>query len=85
MLFRIPYLQSTKEMDNSLDQSQDFKQGVCHTLALPFTLKSVLRQMKNYGNSNILPCKYFALQKYNLQKNPLKEIKILQDIVITLL
>jgi hypothetical protein len=29
--------------------------GVCHTVALPFTLKSVLRQKKkkNYGNSNI--------------------------------
>jgi hypothetical protein len=28
---------------------------------------------------------YFAMQKYNLQKNPLKETKILQDIIITLL
>jgi hypothetical protein len=26
--------------------------GVCHTLALPFTLKSILRQKKIYGNSN---------------------------------
>jgi hypothetical protein len=25
--------------------------------------------------------KYFILQKYNLQKNPLKETKILQDII----
>jgi hypothetical protein len=24
--------------------------------------------------------KYFTMQKYNLQKNPLKETKILQDI-----
>jgi hypothetical protein len=24
---------------------------------------------------------YFTMQKYNLQKNPLKEIKILQDII----
>jgi hypothetical protein len=31
------------------------KQGVCHTVALPFTLKSILRQKKNYGNSNISP------------------------------
>jgi hypothetical protein len=31
------------------------KQGVCHTVALPFTLKSILRQKKNYGNSNIAP------------------------------
>jgi len=53
------------------------KQGVSHVLALPFTLKSILRQNENYGNSNISPCK-----KYNLQKkNPLKETKILQDII----
>jgi hypothetical protein len=25
--------------------------------------------------------KYFTMQKYNLQKNPLKETKILQDII----
>jgi hypothetical protein len=32
------------------------KQGVCHTVTLPFTLKSIiLRQKKNYGNSNISP------------------------------
>jgi len=36
--------------------------GVCHTVALPFTVKSILRQKKNYGN-------------------PLKETKILQDII----
>jgi hypothetical protein len=33
------------------------KQGVCHTMALPVTLKSILRQKKNHGNSNISPCK----------------------------
>ncbi len=33
------------------------KQGVCYTMALPFTLKSILRQKKNDGNSNISPCK----------------------------
>jgi hypothetical protein len=32
------------------------KQGVCHTVALLFTLKSILRQKKNHGNSNISPC-----------------------------
>jgi hypothetical protein len=53
------------------------KQGVCHTVALPSTLKSILlRQKKKSGNSNISPCK-----KYNLQKNPLIETKILQDII----
>jgi hypothetical protein len=39
-------------------------------MALPFTLKSILRQKKNYENSNISP-----MQKYNLQKIPLKETK----------
>jgi hypothetical protein len=38
------------------------KQGLCHTVALPFTLKkylkpSILSQKKNSGNSNISPCK----------------------------
>jgi hypothetical protein len=34
---------------------------VCHTVASPFTLNSILRQKKNYGN--------FTMQKYiNLQK-----------------
>jgi len=28
--------------------------------------------------------KYFTMQKYNLQSNPLKETKLLQDIIITL-
>jgi hypothetical protein len=41
------------------DQQQ--QQGVCHTVASPFTLNSILRQKKNYGN--------FTMQKYiNLQK-----------------
>jgi hypothetical protein len=39
------------------------QQGVCHTAALPFTLKSILRKKKNYGNSNISPCKNKKLQK----------------------
>ncbi len=32
-------------------------------MALPFTLKSILRQKKNYGNSNIAPCKNIIFQK----------------------
>jgi hypothetical protein len=39
------------------------KQGVCHTMALPFRLKSILRQKKNYGNSNISPCKNIIFKK----------------------
>jgi len=37
--------------------------GVFHNVALPFTLKSILMQNKNYGNS-----KYFTMQKNNLPK-----------------
>jgi hypothetical protein len=29
----------------------------------------------------LVQCKYFTMQKYNLQRNPLKETKILQDII----
>jgi len=39
------------------------EQRVCDTLALPFTLKSVLKQNKNYGNSNISPCKNIIFKK----------------------
>jgi len=39
----------------SKKKSLDCKQGGCHTVALPFTLKSILMQKKNYGNSNISP------------------------------
>ncbi len=47
------------------------KGGGCHTVALPFTLKrSILRQKKNYGNSNISPC-----QNIIFKKCPLKEIQ----------
>jgi hypothetical protein len=50
-------------------------QGVHHTMALPFTLRSILRQKKNYGNSNISPCKNI------IYKKPLQETKMLQDII----
>jgi hypothetical protein len=52
-----------------------YQQGVCHTVALPLTLKSILRQKKNYGNSNISPYKNIIFQKSS------KENKILQDIL----
>jgi hypothetical protein len=32
-------------------------------MALPFTLNNILRQKKNYGNSNISPCKNIILKK----------------------
>jgi hypothetical protein len=43
--------------------------GVCHTVALPLTLKSILRQMKNYGNSNISPCKNIIFKKNSSKRN----------------
>jgi len=39
------------------------KQGVCQTGALPFTLKSILRQKMNCENSNISPCKNIIFKK----------------------
>jgi hypothetical protein len=41
-------------------------------VALPFTLKGILRQNKNYENSNISPCKNKIFKKSSArnQKNP---------------
>jgi hypothetical protein len=39
------------------------KQGVCHTVALPFMFKSILRQKKNNENSIISPCKNIIFKK----------------------
>jgi hypothetical protein len=47
------------------------KERVCHTWALPFTL----RQKKNNENSNISPCKNIIFKK-----SP-KRTKILQGII----
>jgi hypothetical protein len=41
--------------DVTFQNKKAYKQGVCHTVALPFTLKSILMQKKNYGISNISP------------------------------
>ncbi len=58
-------------------RSNPNKQGVHHSMALPFTIiKNILRQKKNYGNSNILPCKNAVFKE-----DPLKETKTLQDII----
>jgi hypothetical protein len=55
---------------------QKLNQAVCHTVALPFTLKTNLTTKEE-----LWKLKYFTMQKYSLQKNPLKETKILQDIL----
>jgi hypothetical protein len=42
-------------------------------MALPFTLKSILRQKKNYGNSNISPCKNIIFKQSSKRiQNPSK-------------
>jgi len=48
----------------------------CVTLcvALPFTLKSILMQNKNYGYSNISPCKNIIFKKSS-KRNQNPEIK----------
>ncbi len=55
------------------------KQGVCHIVALPFTLEKYLKEKED-----LWKLKYFTMQKSNLQKNPPKETKILQDIITLL-
>jgi hypothetical protein len=52
------------------------KQGVCHIVALPFTIKMYLKAKKE-----LWKLKYFTMQKCNVPKNLLKETKILQDII----
>jgi hypothetical protein len=44
-------------------QEHFLKPGVCHSAALPLTLKSILLQKKNYENSNISPCKNIIFKK----------------------
>ncbi len=51
----------------------NIKQGVCHTMVLPFTLKSILQKKEE-----LWKFKYFIFGK----KNPPKETKILQDIIM---
>jgi hypothetical protein len=44
---------------------------VCPLVALPFTLKTILRQKKNHGNSKIAPCKNIIFKKYSKRnQNP---------------
>jgi hypothetical protein len=54
---------------------------VCHTIGLAIYIKTYLKAKKRIMETQI----YFTIQKYNLQKNPLKKkTKILQDIITNL-
>ncbi len=44
-------------------KKQKQTRGVCHIVALLFTLKSILRQNKNHWNSNISPSTYIIFKK----------------------
>jgi hypothetical protein len=53
-----------KELDLLVLLIKINKEGVSHSVALPFRLKSTLRsRKKNYGNSNIPPCKAIIFKK----------------------
>jgi hypothetical protein len=64
-----------KKSEEEEHHQRKLKQGVCHSVALPFTLKCILRQKKNYGNSNISPCKNIIFKKSSKRKP--KSFKIL--------
>jgi hypothetical protein len=59
---------------------QPNKQEMCHHIvALPFTIKKYLKAKEELGK-----LKHLIMNKFKSSKNPLKETKILQDIIITL-
>jgi hypothetical protein len=52
-----PYARCSRGASKMKTCQSSIKQGVCHTMALPFTFKSILRAKKNFETSNISPCK----------------------------
>jgi len=78
----IGFNQSISNLTKHSFTKKEKNKGVCHNVALPFTLKKYLKKrQKNYGTSNISPCKNIIFKK---KKSSKKETKILQDIIITL-
>jgi hypothetical protein len=51
-----------KALPLSLHRTRN-KQGVCYTMALPFTIKKYLK-----AKEELWKLKYFTMQKYNLSK-----------------
>jgi hypothetical protein len=55
----------------------NFKQeGVCRIVALPIYIKKYLE-----AKEELWKFKYFTVQKYDLQKNPLKETRFLEHVI----
>jgi hypothetical protein len=81
-------MQGTGRRDLSPDNLQPrnfldllIKQGVCHTVALPFTHKRILRQKKNYGKSNISPCNNIIFKKSSKRsQNPSRYYNSVTDL-----
>jgi hypothetical protein len=63
-----------------LNVTQPYKQGVCHIVAFAIYIKKYLK-----AKEELWKLKYFTInhlpKKYHLQKNPLKQTKILQNII----
>jgi hypothetical protein len=53
------------QCSRNLKEAKEQRKKKHITLALPFTLKSILlrQKKKNYGNSNISPCKNIIFKK----------------------
>jgi hypothetical protein len=56
--------EATRRPHRSQSQISTLKKRVCHTMALPFTLKSKYLKAKE----ELWKLKYFSMQKYNVQK-----------------
>jgi hypothetical protein len=67
--------QTNRLLSRNSNTQLTLEQGVCHTLALPFTLKGYLKAKEELGK-----LKYFTMQKCSLQKILKKGTKIIQDI-----
>jgi hypothetical protein len=48
------------------EKPSKYKQGMCHICGLAVY---ILRQKKNYGNSNISPCKNIIFKKKSSKRN----------------
>jgi hypothetical protein len=71
--FTPPCLRTFQQWFGRFDMTKPNKPGVCHTVALSFTLKSILWQKKNYWNSIISLCKDIILKKsFKRNQNPSK-------------
>jgi len=53
------------------------QQGVCHIVALPIYIKKYLKAKEKYMETQI----FHHAKNIIFKKNPLKETKILQDII----